>query len=202
MIIEEIMGSIDVLANYLINDSERFYKTTNTYLHIFRNAVNSGGYEKYLQAVYAAAKQAYLNTKVYTEFPITANSKKASGYCDIAYMSGPCYCVEELKCYTNTMKINYFINQYIKDIIKLAGVEDYNSVVFSVGYAVGFMSFCSDNYSKDDVIQNCNDVIKAVRSCVSTPYIGVMECTKVYEVDGLYLCAVITRAYSKNPFIL
>ena len=53
MIIEEIMGSIDVLANYLINDSERFYKTTNTYLHIFRNAVNSGGYEKYLQAVYA-----------------------------------------------------------------------------------------------------------------------------------------------------
>ena len=67
---------------------------------------------------------------------------------------------------------------------------------------MGFMSFCSDNYSKDDVIQQCNDVIKAVRSCVSTPYIGVMECTKVYEVDGLYLCAVITRAYSKNPFIL
>lgn len=48
MVIEDIKESIEILVSYLRNDSERFCKTTNTYLHIFRNAVNSGGYEKYL----------------------------------------------------------------------------------------------------------------------------------------------------------
>ena len=199
MVIEDIKESIEILVRYLRNDSERFCRTTNTRFQIFRNAVNSGGYEKYLQAVYAAVKQAYLNTDVYMEFPITAHSRGASGYCDIAYMRGDYYFVEELKCYTKTMRGGYFYNQYKKDIRKVAKLQDYNRVEFGVGYAIGFIVFSPD----EDVIRYRDNVIRATNSFIRTSNIdGRVYDTPTYEVDGLYLCAVITRAYSKNPFIL
>ena len=197
MVIEDIKESIEILVSYLRNDSERFCKTTNTYLHIFRNAVNSGGYEKYLQAVYAAAKQAYLNTKVHTEFPITANSKKASGYCDIAYIKGGYYCVEELKCCSHTAGFKNFLEAYKKDIMKVAGLMDYNQVAFGEGYVVGFMLF-----DTLEVIKQCKEIMLSDVDFIlaDTDLAENVCCTTIYKVDGLYMCAVITRAYSRESY--
>ena len=68
-----------------------------------------------------------------------------------------------------------------------------------MGYAIGFIVFSPD----EDVIRYRDNVIRATNSFIRTSNIdGRVYDTPTYEVDGLYLCAVITRAYSKNPFIL
>ena len=110
MMFEDIQGSIEALVEYLNYDSKRYYKSTTVHFHIFRNAVESGGYEKYLQAVYASTKRAYLNNlPVSMEFPIATNAE-GRRYSDIAYIKGGYYCVEELKCCSHTAGFKNFLD--------------------------------------------------------------------------------------------
>ena len=197
MMFEDIQGSIEALVEYLNYDSKRYYKSTTVHFHIFRNAVESGGYEKYLQAVYASTKRAYLNNlPVSMEFPIATNAE-GRRYSDIAYIKGGYYCVEELKCCSHTAGFKNFLEAYKKDIMKVAGLMDYNQVAFGEGYVVGFMLFDSL-----EVIRQCKEIMLSDVDFIlaDTDLAENVCCTTIYEVDGFYMCAVITRAYSRESY--
>lgn len=195
---EQIQSSIQLLVEYLIRDSERYYTLNGNELHIFKNAVNSGGYEKYLQAVYASVKGAYLGTKVFMEFPTTASGVYPKQIADIAYIvnnTNEYYCIEELKCYSNTMGFECFLEKYKQDIMKVVNLDDQNGVKIGEGYVVGFMAL----YSMQEMENNLNRMISDVSMIIYDSDLRDNVChTPIYTVDGLYFCAVITRAYIRN----
>lgn len=195
---EQIQYSIKLMVEYLRNDSERYYIPNNKKLNVFKNAVNSGGYEKYLQTVYASVKGAYLGTKVFMEFPTTASGVYPKQIADIAYIvnnTNEYYCIEELKCYSNTMGFEYFLEKYKQDIMKVVNLDDQNCVKIGEGYVVGFMAL----YSMQEMENNLNRMISDVSMIIYDSDLRDNVChTPIYTVDGLYFCAVITRAYIRN----
>ena len=202
---EQIQYSIQLLVEYLRRDSERYYTLNGNELHIFRNAVNSGGYEKYLQAVYASVKQAYLAKKVFMEFDVTPGENYPRKFVDIAYKvynnnDFHYFCIEELKCNSKTLGFNYFLCQYKQDINKVAYINDFARVVIDDRYVVGFIAY-EEGYI-GEMKKECVQMIKDVKNYINKFNIsGDVWCTQIYSVDGLCLCAVITRVYKRNTLV-
>ena len=81
--------------------------------------------------------------------------------------------------------------------MKVSGLMDYNQVAFGEGYVVGFMLFDSL-----EVIRQCKEIMLSDVDFIlaDTDLAENVCCTTIYEVDGLYMCAVITRAYSRESY--
>lgn len=220
----DVIVSINKLMGYLLHDSKSVMLDTNRCPNILEYAIKYGGYERYIQTIYGAVKQAYIGRNVNLEFDIKVKSKDENNKivyknnrADIAYVSygkddrySCIYDIEELKCYTCTNP-NSFYEQYRNDIIKIASSKADGHITLRFGHAVGFIAKImspeeQNNYETInpliDIIQHTYDIANYTVYSLQLPC-NVQElcqigCTATCKIGNVAFCAVVTTLYIDN----
>lgn len=204
-----VINSINQLFRYLESDSSSTMRITNREVNILEYAIKYGGYERYIQTIYGAVKQAFIGRDVALEFDIQLIDYDNKIVCkksraDIAYVSDETdsyiYDIEELKCYTSTGG-DIFYKQYAEDICKInssVAVGDLNAIKY--GHAVGFIGKIMSNEELknfdinnplEDIIQKTKIYAEYTLDEVLKVY-GQVSNTRTCRVGNVALCAVVT----------
>lgn len=205
-----VINSIYQLFGYLDSDSRSTMRITNREVNILEYAIKYGGYERYIQTIYGAVKQAFIGRDVALEFDIqlidhVENNKIVykKSRADIAYVSDETdsyiYDIEELKCYTSTSR-DKFYDQYEKDIYKINLSAADGRIALKYGHAVGFIGKSIGeedpfntgqqvSYIKEKTCERARDIVNKLNYNEKDYKIS---CTDICIVGNVVLCAVVT----------